>query len=594
MITNPLRRWFDRGARLKVFYDEAYRLPLSGVESGPAHLETRRADDAVHYLLHAEAIRPADLITPQPASYGDLRRVHTDEYLESLQKVETLAHIFAVDPSDVFVDEVMRTVRLATGGTIQGARHALEHRSPVLNTLGGFHHAAPARGAGFCAIHDIAVAIAALRADGFTGRVAVLDLDCHPPDGTSACLGRDPSVWLGSISGTAWGPLEGVDEVRLPERSGDEEYLAALEKLLSRMPQVEFAFVLAGGDVLAGDRLGTLGLSLAGVRRRDLRVFEHFVELPQVWVPAGGYTAYAWQVLAGTGLVLSSSSDAPIPSDYDPLAARMKGIARTLKAEHLGSPAILSEADVAEALGLPRTGPPRMLDFYTAEGLEFALEKYRVLPLVRRLGFEQLHVVLDRAGAFDRARLVGKDSTTGSSVVLVELEVERRRVGDGTFLFVNWLSLRNPRARFSSVRPQLPGQEVPGLGLAKEMAQLLGLIAARLLLDGVAFRPSWFHMAWAARDTARFVDSKRQGRFEALCRDLRSVPLLEATRAVAEGRVLLNGAPYAWEPDEMVRWLHPRDDAADKAAIAAEREASHFTIASREGRAGAPVRATTR
>lgn len=579
MLPQGLRRWFDRGARLKVFYDEAYRLPLSGVESGPAHLETRRADDAIHYLLASEIIAASDVITPQPASYADLGRVHTDEYLESLQKVETIAHLFAVDPSDVYVDEVLRTVRLATGGTIQGARHALAHTSPVLNTLGGFHHAAPSRGAGFCAVHDVAVAIAVLRADGFTGRIAVLDLDCHPPDGTAACLGRDASVWLGSISGTSWGPLEGVDEVQLPEGSGDDVYLDALEKLLTRAPKVDFAFVLAGGDVLAGDRLGTLGLSLSGVRRRDLRVLEHFAELPQLWLPAGGYTSHAWKVLAGSGLVLAKHSDEPIPSDFDPLAARMKGIARSIKPENLGSAPLLSEADVAEALGLPRSGPARLVSYYTPEGLEFALEKYRVLPLVRRLGFENLHVVIDRAGAYDRARLLGRDSTTGGNVVLVELEVERRRVGDGTFLFVNWLSLRNPRARFSSVRPQLPGQEVPGLGLAKELTHLLTLMAQRLLLDGVAFRPSWFHMAWAARQSARFVNSARQGRFEALCRDVRGISLLDATRAVAEGRMLLNGQPYAWEADEMVRWLHPPDDEADKAAIAEVRESSHFTLA---------------
>lgn len=578
MLPQGLRRWFDRGARLKVFYDEAYRLPLSGVESGPAHLETRRADDAIHYLLASEIIAPADVITPQPASYADLGRVHTDEYLESLQKVETIAHLFAVDPSDVYVDEVLRTVRLATGGTIQGARHAIEHTSPVLNTLGGFHHAAPSRGAGFCAVHDVAVAISVLRSDGFTGRVAVLDLDCHPPDGTAACLGRDASVWLGSISGTSWGPLEGVDEVQLPEGSGDDVYLEALDKLLSRAPKVDFAFVLAGGDVLAGDRLGTLGLSLSGVRRRDLRVLEHFAELPQLWLPAGGYTSHAWKVLAGSGMVLAKHSDEPIPSDFDPLAARMKGIARSIKPENLGSAPLLSEADVAEALGLPRSGPARLVSYYTPEGLEFALEKYRVLPLVRRLGFENLHVVIDRAGAYDRARLLGRDSTTGGNVVLVELEVERRRVGDGTFLFVNWLSLRNPRARFSGVRPQLPGQEVPGLGLAKEMTHLLTLMAHRLLLDGVAFRPSWFHMAWAARQSARFVNSGRQGRFEALCRDVRGISLLDATRAVAEGRMLLNGHPYAWEADEMVRWLHPPDDEADKAAIAEVRESSHFTL----------------
>lgn len=578
MLPQSLRRWFDRGARLKVFHDEAYRLPLTGIEAGPAQLETRRAEDAVHYLLAEGVIAATDIVTPQPATYAELGRVHTDEYLESLQKVETIAHLFAVDPTDVYVEEVLRSIRLATGGTVQGARHALAHQSPVLNTMGGFHHAAPTRGAGFCAVHDVAIAIACLRADGFMGRVAVLDLDCHPPDGTAACLGRDASVWLGSISGTSWGPLEGVDEVLLPEGSGDEAYLGALEKLLSRMPKVQFAFVLAGGDVLAGDRLGTLSLSLTGIRRRDLRVFEHLAELPQVWVPAGGYSSHAWKILAGIGLVLARHSDEPIPSDFDPLAARMKGISRSLKSENLGNASLLSEADVAEALGLPRAGPPRLLSFYTAEGLEFALEKYRVLPLVRRLGFENLHGVIDRAGAYDRGRLVGTDSSTGESVVLVELEVERRRVGDAMFLFVNWLSLRNPRARFSELRPKLPGQEVPGLGLAKEMTQLLTLMAGRLLLEGVAFRPSWFHMAWAARQSARFVEPARQGRFEALCRDLRQVPLLEATRAVAEGRVLLNGKPYAWEAEEMVRWLKPPEDEADREAIAASRESSHFSI----------------
>ncbi|MCA3011490.1 MAG: histone deacetylase, partial [Myxococcaceae bacterium] len=403
-------------------------------------------------------------------------------------------------------------------------------------------------------------------------------LDAHPPDGTAACLGRDASVWLGSLSGAAWGALDGVDEVRLPDGTGDDGYLRALDALLSRMPAVELAIVLAGGDVLAGDRLGTLGLSLMGARQRDLRVFEHFAGLPQLWLPAGGYTSHAWKVLAGSALVLARHSAEPIPGDADPLAARMTGIMHSLDASSLGDAPLLTEADVADALGLPRRGPSRLLDFYTTEGLEFALERYRVLPLLRRLGFEALHVVIDRAGACDRARLHGVDSTTGAKVVLVELEVERRRLGPGTFLFVNWLSLRNPRAQFSASRPKLPGQEVPGLGLAREMSQLLTLMATRLNLDGVAFRPSWFHMAWAARHDARFVDPRRQGRFEALCRDLRTVPLLEATRAVAEGRARLDGAPYVWEADEMVRWRVPPDDEADRAAVAAERERCRFTL----------------
>ena len=573
----PLGRLLAGRRKIRVYYDEAFRLPLSGAEAGPAALETRRADEAIHYLLHERAVDSSQVVNPEPMSYEALARVHTGEYLEQLHQPGILAAIFAVDPSDVYVDEVVRSVRLGCGATLDGARFALKKRRPVLNLSGGFHHAGPARGAGFCALNDVAATVKTLRAEGFFGKVAVLDFDFHPPDGTAACLGRDPSVWLGSISGASWGPLEGVDETVLAPGTGDVEYLAAVESLLSRMPPVELAFVLAGADVLAGDRLGQLAVSVGGARRRELLVAHRIEHLPQVWMAAGGYSPHAWKVLAGVGLVLAFDTADPIPLEYDPLAVRMSGIARSLKAETLGDQAFVTEADVADVLGLPREGPRRLLNYYTAEGLEYALERYRVLPLVRRLGYEGLRVSIDKVGAYDRARLIGRDLTTGQQVTLIELEVERRRLGEGTFLFINWLSLRNPRAHFSKLRPQLPGQEVPGLGLAREMSQILALMAKRLHVDGVAFRPSWYHMAWTARHGVRFVDPRRQGRFEALARDLCHMPLLEATRAVAEGRVRLNGEHYEWEADEMVRWRdsHVPDDAD---VVAAERARCRFTV----------------
>ncbi len=577
---NPLSALIAKGRRrpLRIYYDEAYRLPISGAETGPHSMETRRSDDAVHYLLHEHALSIRDVINPEPVSYADLARVHTPEYLESLHDAKTLAQVFAVDPSDIYVDEVLRTLRLGVGGTVEAARYAVARRRVAINTFGGFHHAAPSRGAGFCALNDVAVAIAVLRADGFAGRVAVLDFDFHPPDGTAECLGKDASVWLGSISGADWGPLPGVDDTELPEGTGDAEYLDAVEQLLSRMPEVQLAFVLAGADVLTGDRLGQFKLSLTGTRRREFLVSRRLGSLPQVWLPAGGYSSHAWKVLAGVGLTLAFDTDEPIPTDYEPLVARMAGISRTIQPASLGNEPFMTEADVADALGLPRQGARKLLDYYTAEGLEFALERYRLLPILRRLGFHNLHVVIDRVSPYDRARLLGTDAMSGQQSVLIELELERRRLGEGTFLFVNWLSLRNPRAQFSNLRPQLPGQEVPGLGLAREMTQLLTLMAKRLMLEGVAFRPSWFHMAWAARHDARFVDPKRQGRFAALVRDVKQIALLDATRAVADGRVRLNGEPYRWEADEMVRWRDPKDVPDDAALVAEERDRCHFTF----------------
>lgn len=561
-----------------MFHDPRYRLPFTGIEA-PSGVDVRRPDDALTWLFACGAVDEHLIRAPRQVSWADLARVHTQDYLESLSDPKVLAHIFAVDASDVVVDALLTTVRLACGGTLDAARLALEEKIPTLNLLGGFHHAAPSRGAGFCALNDVAVAVEVLRAEGFDGQVAVVDLDAHPSDGTGECLGGKPRVWLGSLTGASWGPLAGVDEVILPAGTPDGPYLEALGGLLERMPRPELAFVLAGADVLAGDRLGTLGLSVPGAQRRDLEVFQALRGAPSVWLPAGGYGPHAWKVLGGTGMVLAFHTEQAIPPDFDPLASRFKRTFRGLKSEDLGSEAIFTEDDVAEALGAPRAKEPRFVGFYTAQGLEYGLERYGLLPILRRMGFEELHVELSRPGAGERARLVGKDKQSGTQSVLIELDCERKRVGDGTFLFVNWLSLRNPRAQFSAVRPRLPGQEVPGLGLAREMSEILGLMARRLSLDGVAFQPSWYHMAYAARHTGRFVDPERQGRFDALLRDLRGLALLEATRAVAEGKVKLNGQPYAWEPDPMVQWLHHEDSPEFKERVVQERERCRFEVA---------------
>src|SRR5689334_6151399 len=114
---NPFLALIAKGRRrpLRVFYDEAYRPPLSGAESGPAAIETRRSDDALHYLLHEHALSTDQVINPEPVSYELLAKVHTPEYLESLHDPANLGRIFAVDPSDVYVDEFFRTLRLGVG-----------------------------------------------------------------------------------------------------------------------------------------------------------------------------------------------------------------------------------------------------------------------------------------------------------------------------------------------------------------------------------------------------------------------------------------------------------------------------------------------
>lgn len=575
-------RWWLQGQGIPVWYDPAYRVPLASVE-GQTGMEPRRADLAISFLVDAGFLRPGNLRTPHRIRYRDLARVHTPELLESLTHATTLGNIFAVDPSDVPVDEVLHMIRIACGGTLDAARAALQGHRPALNLLGGFHHAGPSRPGGFCAVNDIAVAIAAMRVEGFRQRVVVLDFDAHPPDGTAECFHGDPGVWIGSLSGADWGKLDGVDETVLPPGCDDGSYLAALEALLRRMPPAGLAFVIAGGDVLEGDRFGAFALGLAGARLRDLRVCQALEHVPSVWLPGGGYTQRAWKVLAGTGMVLSVRSLAPIPPGYDSLRARFSRIARELSAEDLEGNAAITSEDLMSALGQGGPHLNRFLDYYTAEGLEYAFSRYGLLSHLRRLGYGQFHIEIDRDGRGDRVRLwSGPES---DRQLLIECVLEKQRLADDDILYVHWLTLRHPHGRFSAKRPRLPGQEQPGLGLSREAGEMLAQTARRLGLAGLAFRPAWYHTAYAARHDGTFQDPGRQGRFEAMLRDLRDVPLLEVTLAVSEERVRLDGDPYIWEASEMVHWFDGRRPDPD--VVAAERERAHFTIVPRRPEVGA-------
>ncbi|MDC0711087.1 histone deacetylase [Stigmatella sp. ncwal1] len=473
------RRLRPDRARVPVFYDEPYRLPFARLDAHHG-LEPRQVDFTTGYLLEAGIVRATDIHRPRPVSYAQLARVHDAAYLESLEAPETLASIFAVEPSVVPVDTVLDTVRRICGGTLEAARLALCTRRPAVNMAGGFHHAAPDHGGGFCVLNDIAVAITTLRQEGFGGSVAVLDLDAHPSDGTAACLSGDPHVWVGSLSGSDWGLVPGADEVLLARGCGDAEYLAALEALLERMPRAELAFVIAGGDVLRGDRFGLLGLSLKGARRRDLAVARALHRVPSVWLPGGGYHAEAWKVFVGSVLVLDERGHEPIQERFDPrgMLARHPSPLKALERQQAWEAITLE--DLEGALGYADPGRPRLLGHYTEQSLEYALFRSGVGPSLERLGYGPPRVSVDVSAAGERLQLLGH--AHGREHVLMDCVLSRQRVEGADVLFVDKLLLPQPRAAASP-----PVEEGEG---AREVLEMLRFMAQRLGLRGVFFPPA--------------------------------------------------------------------------------------------------------
>jgi len=121
-------------------------------------------------------------------------------------------------------------------------------------------------------------------------------------------------------------------------------------------------------------------------------------------------------------------------------------------------------------------------------------------------------------------------------------------------LLIHWLALSDPERPFSIDRPRLPGQERPGLGLISECLSLLRQIGKEFLLDGILDVPDHFHAALIYSRTFRFLDPQAEGRFQAMARDLKGIPLAIASEAVQEGCLIDTGTglPVPWEPAEQI------------------------------------------
>ncbi len=191
---------------------------------------------------------------------------------------------------------VKRTLASA-GGTLAAARDAMS--TGFGGTLaGGTHHAFRAEGSGFCVFNDIAIAIYSGRAEGRLQRAAVVDLDVHQGDGTAHFFEHDPDVLTISLHGANNFPFRkqrSKIDVELPDKTGDEEYLRALDSVLPRVLEFvpEIVFYLSGVDALKSDVLGRLALTLEGLKARDARVFGECFRnrLPVVVTLGGGYSS---------------------------------------------------------------------------------------------------------------------------------------------------------------------------------------------------------------------------------------------------------------------------------------------------------------
>jgi acetoin utilization deacetylase AcuC-like enzyme len=281
---------------MKAFYSTQFVLPLPAGHRFPMG-KYARLRDRLAAELPAVALAQADA-----ASDDALALAHAPSYIEAVAGGTLDASVLreiGFPWSEAMVERARRSV----GATVQAARAAL-HGGVAANIAGGTHHASADRGGGFCVFNDVAVATRVLQREHLRQhpgarrpRVAVIDLDVHQGNGTAAIFARDESVFTLSLHGEKNFPFRKVAgdlDVGLPDGTGDDAYLAALDLALDELAarfDAERVFYLAGADPHEGDRLGRLKLTHDGLQARDRRVFDWAWQrrLPLALCMGGGY-----------------------------------------------------------------------------------------------------------------------------------------------------------------------------------------------------------------------------------------------------------------------------------------------------------------
>lgn len=283
-----------------------------------------RLEDAFGDALTVKTIEPTS-----PVTDDELRVVHADTYLRHLTVSRYLADALEVAalrlvPAALIHRAILTPMRWATRGSLLGAEAALEF-GVAANLGGGYHHAKPHGGEGFCLFNDIALAIHHLRSTDRLSPsdvVAVVDLDAHMGNGTAYAFHDDPSVQLFDFYNGDIYPSH--DErarkrldvgLALPMGCEDAEYLDDLREGLplfldERRPS--FLIFNAGTDPYVGDDLGGLALSERAMLERDQLVFREARsrELPVLFLTSGGYSQKSYELIAATLAWLLSDAEA--------------------------------------------------------------------------------------------------------------------------------------------------------------------------------------------------------------------------------------------------------------------------------------------
>lgn len=247
-------------------------------------------------LIYEGTVSNENFFEPTVLDNKWILNTHEEKYFQKLKNLNLSKSEIRKTGFPLSAELIKREIHIMHG-SVQAALFALEY-GIAMNIAGGTHHAFSNKGEGFCLLNDIAISANYLLDNKLSKKVLVVDLDVHQGNGTAEIFKHNENVFTFSMHGADNYPMnkEKSDlDIGLPDKIKDREYLLLLSENLPKIVdtfQPDFLIYQSGVDVLATDKLGRLGLSLEGCKKRDKMVLElaKINKIPIMCCMGGGYS----------------------------------------------------------------------------------------------------------------------------------------------------------------------------------------------------------------------------------------------------------------------------------------------------------------
>ncbi len=225
--------------------------------SQPGHPESpERVSSSYQYLME----KGFEFIEPALCRDEDILLAHTPKLLKEVKGEKFM------DLDTPALPGIFEHAMLAAGSAVSAADECLKGNKTFSLMRPPGHHATKNSLGGFCYFNN--VAIASLKVRGKTGKIAVIDFDCHHGNGTEDIfLGEKDILYLSLhqsplYPGTGLRSRENCINYPIPYNTSTEQYLAFLDDGLKKVAEFnpDLLAISAGFDSYKLDPITNLSL----------------------------------------------------------------------------------------------------------------------------------------------------------------------------------------------------------------------------------------------------------------------------------------------------------------------------------------------